>query len=247
MRQGRFCTGSVLGRVGLGFQPKPSRRQVQKTQAPLRVFVVASGHAAPWFEFVEAPFHGLARRVPFRVVGLGVQASAPGRKDGLDVPWHPPGAEAVVVLGSVRDQAGQGRVAVFPQGPGLGAVGARAARHAQVPGTALAIRQAVDRGAEAAPAAAPRGIRLLLLGRARRAHGRAPDRAVQPHGGHIRLGLQVGPQARPDALVAPGRLTAVDRVPFSVRGRPRAPRCAPPCHPAQRFHAKTAMRVLAYA
>ena len=130
----------VLGRVGLGFQPEPSRHQVQKTQEPLRVFVVASGHAAPLFESADAPFHGLTRLVPFRVVGLGVQASAPGRKDGLDVPWRQPGAEAVVVIGPVRDQAGQGRVAVFPQGAGLGAVVARAARHAQAQGTAPAIR-----------------------------------------------------------------------------------------------------------
>ena len=96
------------------------------------MFVVASSHAAPWFESAEAPFHGLARLVPFRVVGLGVQASAPGRNDGLDAPWRPPGAEAVVVLGPIRDQAGQGRVAVFHPGPGLGAVMALAARHAQV-------------------------------------------------------------------------------------------------------------------
>ena len=103
-----------LGRVGLGFQPEPSRRQVPKTQAPLRVLVVAGGHAAPWFEAAEAPCHGLARRVPFRVVGLGVQAPAPGGKDGLHIPWRPLGTEAVAVISPVRDQAGQGRV-----GPGF--------------------------------------------------------------------------------------------------------------------------------
>ena len=93
-----------------------------------------------------------------------------------------------------------------------------------------------DLGAEAAPAAAPRGLRLFLLGRVRRSHVRMHDRTVLQHGGQIRLGLQVGPQVRPDALVAPGHITAIDRFPLPVRGRPRAPRCAHPCHPAQRFH-----------
>ena len=175
--------------------------------------------------------------------GAGVQAPAPVRKDGLDVPWCPLGAAAGAVIGPVRAQAGQGRVGpVFPQGPGRGAIVALAARHAQVQGTAPAIRQAGDRGAAAALATAQCGIRLFRFGRARRAHGRAHDCAVPPRGGQIRLGLQVGPQVRPDALVAPS-LTAIDQVPLSVRG----PRCAPPCHPAQRSHAKTAMRVLAYA
>ena len=50
-----------LGRVGLGFQPDPSCCQVQETQEPLLVFVVAGGHAAPLFEPADAPFHGLAR------------------------------------------------------------------------------------------------------------------------------------------------------------------------------------------
>ena len=105
----------------------------------------------------------------------------PRRNDGLNVPLRPPGAEGVAVIGPIRDQAGQGRVAVFPQGPGLGAVVAR--RHAQVQGTAPAIRQDGDLGAAAGAAAAPRGIRLFLWGRARRAHMRAHDRAVQPCGG----------------------------------------------------------------
>ena len=48
-----------------------------------------------------------------------------------------------------------------------------ATRHAQAQGTAPSIRQDVDLGAEAASAAAPRGIRFFLRGRARRAHGRA--------------------------------------------------------------------------
>ena len=68
-----------------------------------------------------------------RVVGMGVRAPAPGRNDGLNVPLRPLGAEAVAVIGPVRDQAGQGRVdPVFHQGPGLGAVVTLAARHAQV-------------------------------------------------------------------------------------------------------------------
>ena len=112
------------------------------------------------------------------------------RNDGLKAPLRPPGAEAVTVIGPVCDQAGQGRVGpVFH--PGLGAVVALAA-----------------------PAAAQCGLRLFVPGRARRAHVRAPDRAVPPRGGQIRFGLQVGQQARPDALVAPGRLTAIDRVPL---------------------------------
>ena len=94
-----------LGRVGLGFQPEPSRCPVPKTQEPLRVFVVADG---------------LARQVSFRVVGLGVGASAPGRKDGHEVPWRPPGAEAVAVIGPVRDQAGGTRRSRLPPGPGPG-------------------------------------------------------------------------------------------------------------------------------
>ena len=46
-------SGSPHSQTPLGFQPEPSRRPVPKTQAPLRVFVVAGGHAAPWFEPAE--------------------------------------------------------------------------------------------------------------------------------------------------------------------------------------------------
>ena len=142
---------------------------------------------------------------------FGSWGGGAGRNDGLDAPLRPPGAEAVTVIGPVCDQAGQGRVGpVFHQGLGLGAVGARAARHAQAQRTAPQVRQAMDLGAEAAPAAAQCGLRLFVPGRARRAHVRASDRAIPPRGGQIRLGLQVGQQARPDALVAPGRLTAID-------------------------------------
>ena len=69
----------------------------------------------------------------------------------------------------------------------------------------------------------------------------APDRAVPPHGGPIRIGLQ----ARPDILIAPGRL-AIDRFPLPVFGRQHAPKRAHPYHPAQCFHEKTATRVLTY-
>ena len=116
---------------------------------------------------------------------------APGRNDGLDAPLRQPCAEGVAVIGPVRDQAGQGRVRPgFHQGLGLSAVVALAARHAQVQGTAASIRQNVDRGAEAAPATAQRGLRLLVLGRARRTHVRAHDRDVQQDGGPIRISLQ---------------------------------------------------------
>ena len=101
----------------------------------------------------------------------------------------------------------------------------RAARHAQE-GTALSIRQAVNLGAEAVPATAEGGLRLFLLGRARRAHVRAPDRAVQQHGGQNRIGLPVGHSARQTPRVAPVGLAAIDRVPLPVRGRQRAPRRA---------------------
>ena len=81
------------------------------------VLIVAGGHAPPVREPAEAPFHRLARRVPFRVVGLGVRAPLPGGSDGLEVPLREPGAEGVAILGPIRDQAGQGRAgARFPQG-----------------------------------------------------------------------------------------------------------------------------------
>ena len=150
--------------------------------------------AAP-LEPAEAPFHGVARQVPFRVAGLGVRAPLPGRNDGLDALLLPPRAEGGAVLGPVGAQAGPRRVRLgFPQGPGLSAVVARAARQAQ--GPAAAIRQDVDLGAEAAPVATEGGIPPLVGGRARRAHVRAPDRAVPPHGGPIRRGhAPVGPAA----------------------------------------------------
>ena len=92
------------------------------------VFVIAGGHAAPLFEPADAPFNGVARRVPFRVVGLGRGAPVPDRNDGLDALLRLPRAEGVSVLGPVVDQAGQRRSPGFHQSLGLGAVVALAAR-----------------------------------------------------------------------------------------------------------------------
>ena len=114
-------------------------------------------------------------------------------------------------------------------GPGCGR-GAVAAHHAQAQGTAPSIRQDVDLGAEAVPAATESGIGLSVFGRARRAHVRAPDRAVQPHGGQIWIGLQVGHQARPDTPVTPVGVAAIDQVPLAVRGRQLALRNTHPCN-----------------
>ena len=62
------------GRVEVEFQPDPGPGQVQKTQETMGVFVVAGGHAPPLLEPAEALFHGIARLVSFRVVGLGIRA-----------------------------------------------------------------------------------------------------------------------------------------------------------------------------
>ena len=75
----------------------------------MRVWVIAGGRVPPAWEPAGDPVPGAARRVPFRVAGLGVRAPASGRKDGLDVPRPPPGAAGVAVMGPVRNQAGQGR------------------------------------------------------------------------------------------------------------------------------------------
>ena len=155
--------------------PSRSKRSpsTERKRNHVRIFV-ASGHAPPPFEPADAPFYGVARLVPFRVVRLEVQASVPGRKDGCDVPLREPGAEGVAAIGPVRDQAGQGRAGSgFPQGPGLDTVVALAAGHAQRLGTALSIRQDMARGAAVAPVATQRVIRRGLLGRARPAHVRA--------------------------------------------------------------------------
>ena len=103
------------GCVGVGLQPAPSRRQVRKTRAPRRVWAVAGSHAAPVFELAEAPCPGVARRGTFRVAGLGVRAPASGRKDSLDVPLRPPGAEGVAIMGPTA--IGQGRGAAVQASP----------------------------------------------------------------------------------------------------------------------------------
>ena len=104
----------------------------------MRVLIIAGSHAPPPFETAEAPFHGVARRVPFRVAGLGF-VPLPGRNDRLNALLLSPGAEGVAVIGPVGDQAGPRRVRPgFYPGPGLGAVVALAARHAQAQGTAAA-------------------------------------------------------------------------------------------------------------
>ncbi len=102
-------------------------------QEPSRVFIIA----APAFESAEAPFHGVARRVPFRVVGL--RAPGPGRKDGLNAT-----REDVAFIGPVGAQAGLRRVRPsFHQDPGLRAVVTLAARHMQAQGT-QSMRQDMD-------------------------------------------------------------------------------------------------------
>ena len=214
----------------------------------MSVFVVAGGHAPPPLEPAEAPFHGLARLVSFRVVGLGIRAPLPGRNDGLDALLLQPRAEGITVIGPVGDQAGQRRVRLgFHQGPGLGAVVALPPVTRRRQGPAAAIRQDVDLGAETAPAATAGGIRPFVFGGARRAHVRAHDRAVQPHGEPIWIGLQVGHQVQPDAPVAPVGLAAIDRIPLAVFGRQLMPRGAPPCHSARRFHKKATMGFLVHA
>ena len=69
----------------------------------------------------------------------------------------------------------------------------------------------------------------------------------QPHGGQIRICLQVGHQTRPDAPIAPVRIAAIDRVPLAVLGRQLTPRGTPLCHPARRFHKKATMIFMAHA
>ena len=94
-----------LGPVGVGFQPDPSCRQVQKTQELMRVFVIASGHAPPPLEPADAPFHGVARLVLFQGVGLGVRAPLPGRNDGLGTPLRQSRAEGVAVISTLCFEA----------------------------------------------------------------------------------------------------------------------------------------------
>ena len=141
---------------------------------------------------------------------LEAQAPASGRNDGLNALWCQPRAEGVVVIGPVRDQAGQGRASPsFDPGPGLGAVMALAARQAQTQGAAPLIRQDVDLGAEAAPAATESGIQPLFLGRTRCARVRSDGRAVQQPRGQLRLGLHISHQVWPNALNTPVGVAAI--------------------------------------
>ena len=123
--------GRPCGRLNSARSKPPPK----KPQITMGVLIVAGGHAPPPLEPAAAACPGVARRVPFRGVRLGVRSSAPDRKDGLEAPLRDPGAEGVAASGPIRDQAGQGRAGPgFHQGPGLGAVVARAARHAPVRG-----------------------------------------------------------------------------------------------------------------
>ena len=235
----------MLGSVEMGFQPDPGRRQVQKIHTIIRVFVVAGRQVPPPLEPADAPFHGVAHRVPFRIVGLGVRAPGSVRNDGLNTPPRPPGAEGVAVIDPIRDQAGQRIGSGFPQGPSLGAVMARTTHHAQAQVTASSIRQDVDLGADAAPVAAEHGLPLFVLGCIRRADVCAHDRAVPPHGGQI--GLQVGQPARPDAPVALVSPAATDRILLPVLDRPLMPRGPHPYHPAQGCLFVEALRFLVHS
>ena len=69
LNSGHYSFG--LGSVDLFLHPDPGPGQVQKTQETMCIFVVAGSHAAPVLEPADAPFHGVARLVPFRGVGLG--------------------------------------------------------------------------------------------------------------------------------------------------------------------------------
>ena len=92
---------------------------------------------------------------------------------------------------------------------------ALAARHAQRRGRPRRSASTwIWLGAEAAPAVAEGGLGPFVLGRAGCAH----DRAVPPHGGPIRIGLQVGHQTRPDAPVTP--VSGGDRPSSTCRTRP---------------------------
>ena len=177
------------------------------------IFVIAGGHAAPLFEPADAPFDGVARLVPFRVVGLGgfvrpfragMTASVPRCASHMRKPS--------LSIGPVGHQAGPRRVRPgFHQGPSLGAVVARAARHAQAQEPAAAIRQDMDLGAEAAPAAPQGVIRPWTFRGARRAHVRARGCC---------------PAAR---RTDPGQLARM------ASGAPRGPGCTRP-HTGDEFH-----------
>ena len=194
----------------------------------MRVLSGAGGHAPPPLEPAAAACRGVARLIPFRGVRLGVRAPAPGRHDDLEAPLREPGAEGVAAIGPVDAQAGPRRVRPGFR-PGLGTVAALAARHAQAQGTAASICQPVDRGAEAAPAAAEGGLGPFVLGCARRADARARpgcpatqrtdlDRpAGRPSGASRRLERTRGPSG--DRPSSPCRT----RPATGAKGRPFAP------------------------
>ena len=109
----------------------------------------------PLFEPTDTP--GITRLVPFRGVGLG-RAPLPSRNDGFNVPLHQPSAEAIAVISSIRDQAGQGRVG---------------RRHAQAQGTTPSIRQDGELGVEAAPAGPSAGSASFFGARPPRSRARS--------------------------------------------------------------------------
>ena len=151
-----------------------------------------------------------ARLVSLRGVGLGAGAPGSGGNDGLDVPLRPPGSEGVAV--PRRDQTGPRRVRPsLHQGPGLDAVVARAGPGTHRPRGRPRRSARIWSWVRKPPRLRPRAGCAYFFGGA---HVRAPDRAVPPHGGSIQISLQMGLQARPSAPVAPGRLAAIDRVPF---------------------------------
>ena len=161
-------------------------------------------------------------------------------------PLRPPRAEGVAVIGPVGHPAGPRRVRPgFHQG--LGAVAARAARHAQAQGSAAAIRQDVDLGCRSRPGCDPRRDPPLGLGGARRAHVRAHNGAVQPHGGtdpDRPAGRPSGAASRPGRTRGPGG----DRQSSPGRTRPATgAKGRHACHPARCFHKKATMGFLAHA
>ena len=143
------------------------------------VFVIAGGHAPPPLEPAEAPFHGIARLIPFRVVGPGVRAPLPGRNDGFDALLFPPRAEGIAVIArsAIRQGSSESVQASPRPGPGCCRGAGRPSRAGAGRGDPPACGH-VDLGAEAAPAAAEGGIRPLVFGRARRAHVSAIPRAA---------------------------------------------------------------------
>ena len=145
------------------------------------------------------------------------------------MPVAPPGAESIAAIGSIGDQTEQRR-----RRPGF-------YQGYQVPG---------GRGADRPSGAGPKGGPVdpisyglscrnnpgygrardptLCLGRAGGTHKRAHNRAVQPHGGQIRVALHGWYPARPQYPGCARRPTKmINRVPFPVRGQPHWRQGAP--------------------